>query len=121
MVSLYLVGGIKSEILGPTLSNYIFYKEIEMIQYIKGLSNLPINSKVGKYKFISTIFSEIDPMYTRDTCFYYFLLIFNYQDSDNDKYLQLAHLSEKIRKRITNQYLSILKDLSKKKNLSYTE
>jgi len=121
------VGGINTQLLNPIVSKYVLDKKPLLYKYIDNLLLEQIDilnktevTKKADYTFIATIISSFDQSYIRNLCIYYFLLVYTYQDSENDKNYAAVPVSINIGKKMFRNYsyLSSVKTSKKKLDLS---
>jgi hypothetical protein len=112
------VGGITSNTLVPSFIKYILYKEDSVRENLKKLK--------ARYKKIKTIrkdelfkgdiYSVVDTRYLVNLCLSQFLLVYTYQDSDNDKNYNLVSVTISMGKKVLNRYFNKLRDNHNKVN-----
>lgn len=112
----YMIGGINSEILTPMLKNLIMDKTVTIKSYANNLLNEQkqvLNNTKYANKFDDIIKANVTTSFDVDglfnICITHFLLIYTYQDTEEDKFLASANVSVNIGKKMFTKYLNKLK------------
>ena len=101
------------------ISKYLTSKSNIINKYIdnlyKGQLEILSNSNRNKNKedndiFMANIITSLNKASILNLCLYYFLVVYTYQNTDEDKNYVAAPLSIKIGKRIFYRYINKLKD-----------
>ena len=115
--SYYIAGVINTELLGPLLSKYIIDRIDLLNSYVDKLQSINLRSNTRKDKvFMNNIVVTVDRDFILNLCFAHFILVYIYQNSDNDKFYALAKVSVTIGKKIVNRYFNELRNAYIKKN-----
>ena len=112
----FIAGGINSEILTPMLNKLILDKTDTIKVYINNLlreQNEVLNNVNNAHKFDELIKAKVTTSFDADSLFNIsitqFLLIYTYQDTEEDKFLASVNVSVNIGKRMFSKYLNSLK------------
>lgn len=119
-------GAVYSEIMVPSFIKYIIGKEDLVKLYIKRLKDSYKSKKTIRKDqlFIADILSVVDNDFIVNLCLSQYLLIYTYQNSDNDKNYNLIRVSISIGSKLLNRYFNILKNNYNEKNhsqISYSD
>lgn len=122
----FISGGINTEILTPMLNKMIYDKTDIIKVYIKNLlneQNEVLNNPNNANKFSEIIKAKITTSFDVDflfsICITHFLLIYTYQDTEEDKFLASINVSINIGKKMFAKYLNNLKAEYYKNTLNY--
>jgi hypothetical protein len=112
------IGGITSNTLVPSFIKYILGKEDSVRESLKKLKDRYKKIKTIRKDelFKAEIYSVVDTKYLVNLCLSQFLLVYTYQESDNDKNYNLVSVTISMGKKILNRYFNKLKDKHTKKN-----
>lgn len=112
----YISGGINTQILSPMLNKMIYDKTDIIKVYINNLlkeQNEVLNNPNNVNKFNDIIKAKILTSFNVDSlfniCLTHFLLIYTYQDTEEDKFLASINVSINIGKKMFSKYLNNLK------------
>jgi hypothetical protein len=108
----YILGGINTSMVIDdfNLSKYIIDKEDTIKLYINKLQAFYRENKITRTDQIlmKEIINTIDNDFIINLCLLHFLLIYTYQNSDNDKNYNLLSVSITIGNKLINKYFNIL-------------
>lgn len=117
----FLVGGVNIDNLNPILNKYILDKKPLLDIYIGKLTGnikkeLKVSDKNTKYDkiFINTIISTIDPDYIYNLCLHHFLIIYTYENTEDEKNTLLVPVSVAIGKKLVTKYFNTLREMEYK-------
>jgi hypothetical protein len=127
----YIRGGINTQILNPMLNKMILDKSEIIKVYINNLlneQNEVLNNPNNVDKFGDIIKAKIITSFSVtslfDICITHFLLIYTYQDTEEDKFLASINVSINIGKKMFSKYLNKLKyqySESSSNNITFTD
>ena len=113
----FIAGGINTEVLGPLLSKFIFEKKDIVNTYIDNLSKAQddiLNNHNNTDKSELTLMAKIITSLSKDTifslCITHFILVYSYQETEEDKQFATLPTSIKIGKKMFSKYINNLKD-----------
>ena len=100
------MGGVNTKLLAPILIKYIVDKEPLVKFYIGKLLDSFNNNKITRANqlFFKEIFKNIDKKYISNLCLLHFLLVYTYQNSENDKFYNLLGVSITMGNKLLNKY-----------------
>lgn len=122
----YIMGGVNMNILSPSLTKYILSKEGVLKDYIiKFKKHYKETTTIRKDQlFIRDILSIVDKEFLHNLCLVHFLMIYTYQNSDNDKNYNTLKVSISIGNKILNRYFNLLREkynLNNEVEISYSD
>ena len=126
----FMTGGIKPEILGPRLKNYLDSKRATLHRYINNIIDIQkdilVDSKMSKRLdaiLMAKIIISLDLSELHNLCLSQFLLVYTYQDSEEVKQFASVPVSVKLGKRMFSIYINNLKNQyvkDTKEHITYT-
>lgn len=126
----FMVGGINSEHVNPLVGKYFLEKENEIFIYINNLlkgqqenlnSKKILEGKDKKMLLIAKLFSTLPVDSIVNAIMVQFLVVYTYEDTDEDKNYTVVPVAVKLGKNLFNKYINILRDAYISQNDSFKE